>query len=147
MIHNHTHQQPRTTQPPAPAPEPARAPVPDPGDDPVLQLQQEYRPEDTRVRMRSVNHPEELFITGLVVMCPNCGARRDWMIISDGPRIDIRCRCAHQWQEPELTRADFESMIDEVPGVLYPGVEAAARATGFDGTFTGMYLNERRPTE
>ncbi|MFI1887787.1 hypothetical protein [Streptomyces jumonjinensis] len=95
--------------------------------------------------MRSVDHPEELFITGLVVICPHCAARRDWMIICDGNRIDIRCRCAHQWHEPELTRADFEVMTGgNTTGPVYPSLEDAARATGFDGTFTGMYLNEPR---
>uniref|UniRef100_UPI001E530382 hypothetical protein n=1 Tax=Streptomyces clavuligerus TaxID=1901 RepID=UPI001E530382 len=127
----------------APAPAPVRAS----GDDPVLRLQQEYRPDGVRIRMRSVNHPEELFITGLVVICPNCGARRDWMVICDGPRIDIRCRCAHQWHEPELTRADFEVMVGDGTGPVYPSLDDAARATGYDGTFTGMYLNERRPME
>ncbi|MER5494246.1 hypothetical protein [Streptomyces sp. NPDC002490] len=149
MIYDDTQQQPRTTTrlAPAPQPTPALTPVPAPGDDPILQLQQEYGLEGAHIRMRSTNYPEELFITGLVVMCPSCGARRDWMVICDGNRIDIRCRCAHQWHEPELTRADFEEMIDVGPGPVYPSLEDAARATGFDGTFTGMYLNECRPME
>ncbi|MFF2025049.1 hypothetical protein ACFVW2_24985 [Streptomyces sp. NPDC058171] len=147
MIHDDTDQQPRTTTQPEPAAEPTPAPVPASGDDPILQLHQEYGIDGPRIRMRSTNHPEELFITGLVLICPNCAARRDWMIICDGNRIDIRCRCAHQWHEPELSRADFEAMIDVVPGPVYPSLEDAARATGYDGTFTGMYLNEPRPME
>ncbi|QDY78171.1 hypothetical protein [Streptomyces qinzhouensis] len=147
MIHNRADQQPRTTTQPAPAPEPL-APVPAAGDDPLRRLQQEIHPDGVRVRIRSVDHPEELFITGLVVICPNCGARRDWMVICDGNQISIRCRCAHQWHEPELTRADFEAMTGgNTTGPVYPSLEDAARATGFDGAFTGMYLNEPRPME
>ncbi|MER7050526.1 hypothetical protein ABT391_37525, partial [Streptomyces jumonjinensis] len=55
-------------------------------------------------------------------------------------------RCAHQWPEPELTRADFDVMTGgSTTGPVYPSLEDAARATGFDGAFTGMYLNEPRP--
>ncbi|MGW1281732.1 hypothetical protein ACWD4V_32870 [Streptomyces tsukubensis] len=146
MIHDDTDQQPRTTTQPAPAPEPTPALAPASGDDPLHRLQEETCPEGLRMRrrIRTTNHPEELFITGLVVICPNCSARRDWMILCDGNQIDIRCRCAHQWHEPELTRADFEAMVDVVPGTLYPSLEDVARATGYDGTFTGMYLNEPR---
>ncbi|MEW1551614.1 hypothetical protein [Streptomyces tsukubensis] len=148
MIHNHADQQPRITTQPAHALEPTRAQVPAPGDDPLHRLQEETCPEDLRMRrrIRSVDHPEELFITGLVVICRNCSARRDWMIICDGNQIDIRCRCAHQWHEPELTRADFEVMTGgNTTGPVYPSLEDAARATGFDGAFTGLYLNEPRP--
>ena len=73
-----------------------------------------------------------------------CGARRDWMDICDGNEISLRCRCAHQWVERELTRADYEAMID-VGGQDYPSLEAAAQATGYDGTLAGIYLTEPRP--
>jgi hypothetical protein len=108
-------------------------------DDPLLRLQQESHPYGDNVDLRATTHPEEIAITGIPVMCPKCGARRDWMVICDGNEISIRCRCAHQWVERELTRADYEAMID-VGGQDYPSLEAAARAAGYDGTLTGVYF-------
>ncbi|MET9374899.1 hypothetical protein ABZX98_12215 [Streptomyces sp. NPDC002992] len=113
-------------------------------DDPLLRLQQETRLGDGIIRLRATTHPEEIRIGGILVMCPNCGARRDWMVICDRSKISIRCRCAHQWVEPELTRADYDAMID-VGGQDYPSLEAAAQAVGYDGTLAGTYLSEPRP--
>ncbi len=113
-------------------------------DDPLLRLQKETRLGDGTIRLRATTHPEEIRIGGILVMCPACGARRDWMVICDRSEISIRCRCAHQWVEPELTRADYEAMID-VGGQEYPSLEAAAEAVGYDGTLAGTYLSEPRP--
>ncbi|MFG2837115.1 hypothetical protein ACGFYE_19180 [Streptomyces zaomyceticus] len=113
-------------------------------DDPLLRLQQETRLGDGIIRLRATTHPEEIRIGGILVMCPKCGARRDWMVICDRSEISIRCRCAHQWVEPELTRADYDAMID-VGGQDYPSLEAAAQAVGYDGTLAGTYLSELRP--
>ncbi|ANZ14900.1 hypothetical protein O1L44_02820 [Streptomyces noursei] len=77
-------------------------------------------------------------------MCPKCGARRDWMVICDRNEVSIRCRCAHQWVERELTRADYMAMIGEGIGQDYPSLEAAAEAAGYDGTLAGTYLAEPR---
>ncbi|WP_030253084.1 hypothetical protein [Streptomyces violens] len=108
------------------------------GDDPLLRLQQET--EEDRPRIRFTTHPDPITITGITVMCPACAARRDWMVICDVPgRVFLRCRCAHQWHEPELTRADFDAMIGD-PDRKYPSLEAAARHTGHDGTLAGTYL-------
>lgn len=114
------------------------------GDDPLRRLQKEMQLGDGSIRLRATTHPEEIVITGIPVMCPQCGARRDWMVICDRNEISIRCRCAHQWVERELTRADYEAMID-VGGQDYPTLEAAAQATGYDGTLAGIYLTEPRP--
>lgn len=114
------------------------------GDDPLLRLQQEMQLGDGNIGLRATIHPEEIVIAGIPVMCPQCGARRDWMVICDRNEISIRCRCAHQWVERELTRADYEAMID-VGGQDYPSLEAAAQAAGYDGTLAGIYLTERRP--
>nr|WP_258052502.1 hypothetical protein [Streptomyces sp. Ru73] len=120
-------QQPRTT-----------APETSPGDDPLLRLQQAT--EEDRPRIRFTTHPDPITITGITVMCPACGARRDWMVIGDVPgRVFLRCRCAHQWHEPELTRADFDAMIG-APGQKYPSLDVGARDTGHDGTLAGSYL-------
>ncbi|MFF9072762.1 hypothetical protein ACF1A9_10685 [Streptomyces sp. NPDC014872] len=112
--------------------------------DPLLRLQKETRLGDGIIRLRATTHPEEIRIGGILVMCPACGARRDWMVICDRSEISIRCRCAHQWVEPELTRADYEAMID-VGGQDYPSLEAAAEAVGYDGVLAGTYLSEPRP--
>lgn len=114
------------------------------GDDPLLRLQQEIQLGDGHVGLHATTHPEEIVITGLPVMCPRCGARRDWMVICDGNEISLRCRCAHQWIERELTRADYEAVID-IGGQDYPSLEAAAQAAGYDGTLAGAYLAEPRP--
>ncbi|WP_313879507.1 hypothetical protein [Streptomyces sp. FIT100] len=113
-------------------------------DDPLLRLQQETRLGDGIIRLRATTHPEEIRIGGILVMCPKCGARRDWMVICDRSEISIRCRCAHQWVEPELTRADYDAMID-FGGQDYPSLEAAAQAVGYDGTLARTYLSELRP--
>ncbi|MFM9371873.1 hypothetical protein [Streptomyces sp. Da 82-17] len=113
-----------------------------PDEDPLLRLQRETHLGDGAARLRFTTHPEEIRITGMLVMCPSCGARRDWMVICDGNEISIRCRCAHQWSERELTRADYEAMIDVVGGRDHPSLEAGAQATGYDGTLAGTYFSE-----
>ncbi|MEV1026643.1 hypothetical protein [Streptomyces sp. NPDC050264] len=113
-------------------------------DDPLLRLQQETQLGDGLIRLRATTHPEEIRITGILVMCSNCGARRDWMVICDRSTIRIRCRCAHEWVEPELTRADYEAMID-VGGHDHPSLEAGAQAMGYDGSLAGTYFAEPRP--
>jgi hypothetical protein len=77
----------------------------------LLQFQREMRPLD-EVPLRCPTHPKELSITGIPIMCPACGARRAWMVICDRAQVRIRCRCAHQWHEPELTHRGSETMID-----------------------------------
>ncbi|WP_344576626.1 hypothetical protein [Streptomyces lunalinharesii] len=102
------------------------------------------QPNDGNYDLRATTHPEEIIITGITVMCPQCGARRDWMVICDGNEISLRCRCSHQWVERELTRADYLSMIGEGIVQDHPSLESAARAEGFDGTLAGTYLTEPR---
>lgn len=116
-----------------------------PSVDPLLRLQEETQPSKRDSGLRAPTHPDEIRITGLTVLCPECGARRDWMVICDRAEIGIRCRCTHQWIERELTRADYFAMIDEGIGQDYPSLEAAAQAVGYDGTLPGTYLNEPRP--
>lgn len=109
-----------------------------PGDDPLSRLEAEAEPDVPRIRVTT--RAEPLTITGLIVMCPKCSARRDWLVICDVPgRVFLRCRCAHQWYEPELTRADFDAMIGEA-GQKYASLDAAARDTGHDGSMAGAYL-------
>ncbi|MGW7517786.1 hypothetical protein ACWGJ2_19575 [Streptomyces sp. NPDC054796] len=109
------------------------------GDDPLLRLQEASEPDDS-IRIQTTTRAEPITITGLTVMCPQCGARRDWLVICDHRnQIFLRCRCAHEWHEPELTRTDFEAMAGE-GGQKYPSLDAVVRDTGYDGTLAGTYL-------
>lgn len=96
-------------------------------------------PGDQRPGWRAVLYPYELTVTGLLVICSACGARQDWMILCLANEVSIRCRCSHQWLEPDITRANFDSMICE-PGTSHRDVSAAITALGYDGTFAGTYL-------
>ncbi|MGP3948491.1 hypothetical protein [Streptomyces sp. 7N604] len=115
------------------------------GDDPLLRLQHEMQPFNDNIGLRATTHPEEIVVTGITVMCSQCGARRDWMVICDRNEISIRCRCSHQWIERELTRADYQAMIDDGVGRDFPSLQAAAQAAGYDGTLAGTYLADPRP--
>ncbi|MFP8941697.1 hypothetical protein ACLIYM_09705 [Streptomyces fenghuangensis] len=116
-------------------------PSPSPADDPLLRLQHETRELDGPGHWRAVHHPHELTITGITVMCPACGARRDWLLVCFRGEVSIRCRCSHQWAEREITRADFDAMLAG-PATAYPTLPAAIRASGYDGTLAGAYLPE-----
>ncbi|MFI9261367.1 hypothetical protein ACIGT4_27215 [Streptomyces sioyaensis] len=117
-------------------------PLATPEDDPLLRLQAETQTSG-EVHLRCTTHPEEITITGITVMCARCSARRDWMVICDRNTVSIRCRCSHQWVECELSRQDFEGLIDS-GGEYFPSLEAAAQCAGYDGTLAGTYLAERR---
>ncbi|GFE17925.1 hypothetical protein Sgleb_59720 [Streptomyces glebosus] len=117
-------------------------PPANPDNDPLLRLQAETQ-QSGEVHLRCTTHPEELAITGITVMCPRCSARRDWMVICDRNTVSIRCRCSHQWVEREISRQDFEGLIDS-GGEYFPSLEAAAQSAGYDGTLAGTYLAERR---
>ncbi|MFE7782301.1 hypothetical protein [Streptomyces nigrescens] len=63
------------------------------------------------------------------------------MVTCDRSEISIRCRCAHQWVERELTRADYMEVIGEGISQDYPSLEVAAQAVGYDGTLGGACLH------
>ncbi|WP_019546678.1 hypothetical protein [Streptomyces sulphureus] len=109
------------------------------GDDPLLRLQEASEPDDS-IRFRTTTHADPITITGITVMCAKCSACRDWLVICDRRnQIFLRCRCAHEWHEPELSRADFEAMVGE-GGQKYPSLDAVVRDAGYDGTLAGTYL-------
>ncbi|MEV6318723.1 hypothetical protein [Streptomyces sp. NPDC051776] len=110
------------------------------GDDPLLRLQHEMQLQRQHRGLHATVHPDEILITGITVMCSQCGARRDWMVIRDRAEISIRCRCSYQWVERELTCADDQAMIDDGVGPDFPSLQAAAQAAGCDGTLAGTYL-------
>ncbi|WP_019359458.1 hypothetical protein [Streptomyces sp. AA1529] len=109
------------------------------GDDPLLRLQEASEPDDS-IWTYTTTHPDPITVTGITVMCAKCGARRDWMVICDRRnQIFLRCRCAHEWHEPELTRADYQAMAGK-GGQKYPSLDAVVRDAGYDGTLAGTYL-------
>jgi len=75
------------------------------------------------------------------VVCRACGARRDWLLISQGPNVWVRCRCSQQWLEPEISRSEFDAMIAVPLGATYASTEEGLLALGFDGSFAGTYLS------
>ncbi|MBV1949148.1 MULTISPECIES: hypothetical protein [unclassified Streptomyces] len=128
----------RTTAPiTEPTPAPPVLPV---GTDPLLQLEYETQPTTGPGATRCLSHPHELAFGGIPAMCPACRARRDWMLINHGRNVWIRCRCSNQWLEPEISRADFDALIDSPDVTNYPSVEHCLVALGFDGAFAGTYL-------
>ncbi|MER5613924.1 hypothetical protein [Streptomyces sp. NPDC002215] len=119
----------RTTDSPA---EPATAqPADRAGTDPLPRLQYETQPPSGPGVTRCLNHPRELNLRGIPVRCSACRARRDVWVV---------CRCSNQWLEPEICRADFDALIGIPDGTVYPSVEQGLAALGFDGAFTGTYL-------
>lgn len=110
------------------------------GSDPLLQLQFETKPPSGPGATRCLSHPSQLSLRGIPVMCSACRARRDWLLINHGRNVWVRCRCSNQWLEPEISRADFDSMIAVPDGTTYASVEQGLAALGFDGAFAGTYL-------
>jgi hypothetical protein len=128
VLHTTTHDaQPRTTQPLT-------------GSDPLLQLEYESRPPTGPGVVRCINHPHELALRGIPVICPACRARRDWALVNEGRHVWIRCRCGNQWPEPEITRADFDALIENHQWTNHSTTEQALTALGFDGSLAGTYL-------
>lgn len=108
--------------------------------EPETQRRYEPEPAGGPHRIRGLSHPHELTLRGTPVMCSACGARRDWLLINRGRDVWVRCRCGHQWLEPEIRRADYDALIAVPEDVAYPTTEQAMLALGFDGSFAGVYL-------
>jgi hypothetical protein len=108
--------------------------------DPLLRLQHETRPPNGPGAARCVGYPQELALRGIPVRCSACLARRDWLLINQGRQVWVHCRCGHQWIEPEITRADFETLLGNPEWTTYPSIDQAMTALGFDGSFVGAYL-------
>ncbi|MYV97320.1 hypothetical protein [Streptomyces sp. SID3343] len=120
----------RPTPPPSfdDEPLPNLNPMPDPG---------AYDPAELVV---CTEHPDELRITGIPVRCPGCAARRDWLLFVYKGHVWIRCRCARQWPEPELTVDDYHDLAAGPLDRYWATFAEAITALGFDGTFKGLYL-------
>ncbi|WP_406436020.1 hypothetical protein OHB00_18585 [Streptomyces sp. NBC_00631] len=50
---------------------------------------------------------QPLVLDGEMVACAECGAYRDWLILSTRDQIWLRCRVGHQQQETRLDTAWF----------------------------------------
>ncbi|MFF5336916.1 hypothetical protein [Streptomyces sp. NPDC013181] len=111
------------------------------GTDPLLQLTDAPILPTGPSATRHLTHPQDLALRGIPVMCSACCARRDWLLINHGRNVWVICRCGNQWLEPEITRADFDALIFFPDGTVYPSIDQALAALGFDGTFAGAYLD------
>lgn len=93
-------------------------------------------PEPHQTVIRAVPHPDELDARGIPITCPNCRAQRDWLLLNVRHQVFVRCRCAHEWPEPGLTRAYFDQHYTE-PDREWANFEDAMRALAFDGLLAG----------
>lgn len=66
--------------------------------------------------------------------------RRDWLLLAVHDQIFVRCRCAHEWREPDLIRADFDRHYVE-PEHEWDDFDTAMRALAFDGLLAGTTWN------
>ncbi|MFI9332447.1 hypothetical protein ACIGZJ_33565 [Kitasatospora sp. NPDC052868] len=128
-----TAEQPATTVPAATVVQPAAS-------DPLLQLEYETTPPSGPDAIRGAQCPHELALRGMPVVCSGCRARRDWLLINHRRNVWVRCRCGHQWLEPEITRKDFDAMLTDPSWTYYPTLAQGQIALGFDGTFAGLYV-------
>ncbi|MEY9848440.1 hypothetical protein ABH940_005543 [Streptacidiphilus sp. BW17] len=112
------------------------------GDDPALPDSPVEIPDllPGQVLTRSVPHAEELRPRGFLIICAVCEARRDWLIVEVLGKVYIRCRCTHEWLEPDLDLTAFDAMFGEVSRVWDSFAEVTT-GLGFDGTFAGTYLD------
>ena len=91
-------------------------------------------PHHTAIRV--VPHPDELRPRGLAITCTQCGAARDWLLLNVRSQVFVRCRCAHEWPDPDLTRADFDESFTSVDRT-WDSFEEAVTALAFDGLLAG----------
>ncbi|WP_052442674.1 hypothetical protein [Streptacidiphilus neutrinimicus] len=93
-----------------------------------------------RPLIRTIYHADPYAPFGVEVRCAQCGARRDWLFIEVGGFRFVRCRAAHDWYEPALTKEDFDSLFTAVERECEGGLEEIYRVTAFDGLLAGAYL-------
>ncbi|MFJ6212061.1 hypothetical protein ACIQGZ_01770 [Streptomyces sp. NPDC092296] len=94
-------------------------------------------PEPHQNVIRAVPHPGELDARGIPITCPNCHARRDWLLLNVRHHVFVRCRCATEWHEPDLTRDYFDQYFTE-PEREWANFDTAMRALAFDGLLAGV---------
>ncbi|MCD9193368.1 hypothetical protein [Streptomyces albireticuli] len=90
---------------------PASASTPaDPDSAPVVEVD-DFLPPDLRVPSRDeiagmmMRYDKPLILNGEVRSCPQCGAYRDWILLSVRDEVWLRCRVGHETLEPRLNAA------------------------------------------
>jgi len=112
--------------------QPADDPTPNISDYPV-----EFPPLlPGQVLTRTTTHPDELRPRGFLITCAYCHATRDWLIVEVHAKVYIRCRCTHEWLEPDLDLDAFNHLFGTVQAV-WDSFDDAVRAEGFDGFLSG----------
>jgi len=86
---------------------PAHGPVPAESVAPVDDfLPPELRvPSHDQLDGRMMPWPQPLVLGGEMVACAECGAYRDWIVLSTRGQIWLRCRAGHQQQETRIDTA------------------------------------------
>ncbi|MET8623691.1 hypothetical protein ABZW30_08035 [Kitasatospora sp. NPDC004669] len=95
-------------------------------------------PAAGRQVIRAVPHPAPLDARGIPIICSQCGAGRDWLLLNFGRQVFVRCRCSHEWPEPDLDLEFFESSFGG-PERAWEDFDQAVTGLGFDGTLAGTY--------
>ncbi len=82
-----------------------------PADAPAAAVVDDFLPPDLRMPTRDeiagmmMRYDKPLVIDGEVRQCPECGAYRDWVLLSIGDEVWLRCRAGHETLEPRLDTA------------------------------------------
>ncbi|GAA2746049.1 hypothetical protein [Kitasatospora cinereorecta] len=108
--------------------------------DPLLQRAGETRQPSGPDAVRLAGCSTELVLRGIPVTCSQCRAHRDWLLINHRRHVWIGCRCGNEWLEPEITRREFDAMLDNPIWMHYRTLDEARIALGFDGILAGLYL-------
>ncbi|MFH9351210.1 hypothetical protein [Kitasatospora sp. NPDC017646] len=90
--------------------------------------------------IRAVPYLDELNARGFVITCPECKARRDWLLLETRSMVFVRCRCGHEWREREVDVEFFEENF-AYPERSWQDAGDAMVALGFSGEFRGIYFN------
>ncbi|MER7582085.1 hypothetical protein [Kitasatospora sp. NPDC097691] len=75
-----------------------------------------------------------------MITCPECRARRDWLLLETRKMVFVRCRCDHEWREPDVDVEVFEENF-AYPEWSWQDAGDAMVALGFSGEFRGIYFN------
>lgn len=94
-----------------------------------------------QVLTRTMVHPDELNPRGFLITCACCGASRDWLLVNIAQRVYVRCRCTHEWAEPDLDVETFDNLFSYIEAI-WGSYTDAVRANGFDGFLAGTVWNE-----
>ncbi|MFJ3790373.1 hypothetical protein [Kitasatospora sp. NPDC090091] len=90
--------------------------------------------------IRAVPHPNVLDLRGITITCPECDADRDWLLLNVRRQVFVRCRCAAEWHEPDLTRDEFDEHFT-APEREWDAFDDAMTGLGFDGLLAGTIWN------